>query len=110
MNKMVIFVLRHPKFPDVFIKGLVDGDYLFDEEAKQYGEGIIQYYQGGNLRWRFPVNPFMKGSIRWSSYEGLKEIISKDEEAFAHEVFKGDKNVTKVVTDEMRIEREVLTW
>ena len=107
---MVLFVLRHPRFPDVFIKGLVDGDYLFDEEAKEHADGIIQYYQGANRRWRFPVNPFLKGSIKWNSYEGLKEIISKDEEKFALEVFNGDESITKIVTDDARIEREVLTW
>ena len=107
---MVIFVLRHPKFPDVFIKGLVDGDFLLDEDAKQFADGIIQYYQSDKLRWRFPVNPFMKGSIKWNAYERLKEFISQDEESFACDVFRPDKSITKIITDEARIEREVLTW
>ena len=110
MNKMVIFVIRHSRFPNVFIKGLVDGDYLLDEEAKKYAEGIIQYYQGDNLRWRFPVNPFMKGSIKWNSYEELKQFISDHEENLALKIFEGDKNLTKFVYGDWKIEREVLTW
>jgi len=50
MNKMVVFYIMHKNYPNISIKGLVDGDYLFDEEAKQYAEGIVQYYQGDNLR------------------------------------------------------------
>ena len=36
MNKMVVFFIKHPNHPDVSIKGLIDGDYLLDEEAMQY--------------------------------------------------------------------------
>ena len=102
--------MRHQRFPDVFIKGLIDADYLFDDEAKQHADGIIQYYQGNFLRWRFPANPFLKGSIKWNTYEGLKEIISQDEEKFAFEVFNGDESMTMMVTEDARIEREVLVW
>ena len=110
MNKMVVFYLKHPNFPDVVIKGLVDGDYLFDEEVKQHAEGIVQYYQADNLRWAFPANQFMKNSIKWNAYEEMKEIISQDEEKFAQEVFRGDKNLTSSRYNEMVIIREVLTW
>lgn len=110
MNKMVVFFIKHPNFPDVSIKGLIDGDYLLDEDAMQYAEGIIQYYQGDNLRWDFPVNPFMLHSIKWNAFEELKEIISRDEKAFACEVFKGDKSISNFGNDEMIIKREVLTW
>ncbi|WP_458406044.1 hypothetical protein [Methanobrevibacter sp.] len=110
MNKMVIFLVRHPRFPDVFIKGLVDGDYLLDEEAQEYAEGIIQYYQKDKLRWRFPVNQFMKNSIKYNSYEELKRIIDDNEKDFACTVFKGDKNKTYCTFEDLKIEREVLTW
>ena len=110
MNKMVVFLIRHPKFPDVGIKGVVDGDYLLDEEAKKYAEGIIQYYQGSDVRWDFPVNEFMKNSIKWNAYEELKRIISDNEEDLAETVFEGDKSKDKCHYDGMLIEREVLTW
>ena len=110
MNKMVIFLIRHPKFRDVKIRGLVDGDYLLDEEAQKYAEGIIQYYQGDNLRWEFPVNEFMKHSIKWNAYEELKQRISDNEKDFACEVFKGDKSQTTMHYGEMVIIRDVITW
>ncbi|WP_305513004.1 MULTISPECIES: hypothetical protein [unclassified Methanobrevibacter] len=110
MNKMVVFFIKHPNHPDVSIKGLIDGDYLLDEEAMQYAGGIIQYYQGDNLRWDFPVNPFMKNSIKWNDFEELKGIISRDEKSFAFMVFEGDENVSNFGNDEMIIEREVITW
>ena len=110
MNKMVVFYLKHKNYADVVIKGLVDGDYLFDDEIKKYGNGIIQYYQGDNLRWDFPVNPFMKDSKIWKAFEYLKELISKDEEKFAKEVFEGDKSIITKKYNDMVIIREVLTW
>jgi hypothetical protein len=100
----------HKNYPNISIKGLVDGDYLFDEEAKQYAEGIVQYYQGDNLRWEFPVNPFMKGSKKWNEYEKYREIVINNEEDFAREVFKGDKSQTSMHYGEMVIIREVITW
>ena len=110
MNKMVVFLIRHPKYPDVAIKGLVDGDYLLDEEAQKYAEGIIQYYQGDNIRWEFPVNEFMKNSIKWNSFEELKRIIADNDKDFACTVFEGDKTKINCRYDGMFIEREVLTW
>lgn len=107
---MVVFFIRHPKFPDVAIKGLIDGDYLLDEEAQQYAEGIIQYYQGDNIRWKFPVNAFMKHSIKWNAYEELKQFISDNEKDFACTVFKGDKNKINCRYKDIFIDREVLTW
>ncbi len=107
---MVIFLIRHPKFRDVKIRGLVDGDYLLDEEAQKYSEGIIQYYQSDKLRWDFPVNEFMKHSIKWNAFEELKKIISDNEKDLACEIFKGDKSVTYCSYDDMKIDREVLTW
>lgn len=110
MNKMVIFLIRHPKFRDVKIRGLVDGDYLLDEEAQKYAEGIIQYYQGDNLRWEFPVNEFMKHSIKWNAYEELKQRISDNEKDLASRIFEGDKNLTFCLYEDLKIDREVLTW
>ncbi len=110
MNKMVVFLIRHPRFPDVSIKGLVDGDYLLDEEAQKYAEGIIQYYQGDKIRWEFPVNQFMKHSIKWNAYEELKQIISDNEKDLACTIFEGDKTKINCKYDDMVIEREVLTW
>ena len=110
MNKMVVFYLKHPNFPDVVIKGLVDGDYLLDDEMRQYADGIVQYYQGDNLRWEFPANQFMKNSIKWNAYEEMKNIISEDEENFALNIFEGDKNLTSSRYKEMVVIREVLTW
>lgn len=107
---MVVFFIRHPKFNDVSIKGLVDGDYLLDEKAQEFADGIIQYYQGDNLRWEFPVNQFMKHSIKWNAYEELKEEISANEKDLAHTIFKGDKNLTFCSYNDMKIDREVLTW
>ena len=110
MNKMVVFLIRHPRHTDVSIKGLVDGDYLFDDEAKEFAEGIIQYYQGDNLRWDFPANQFMKHSIKWNAYEELKEVISNAEEDLALKIFEGDKNQTYCSYGNFKIDREVLTW
>ena len=107
---MVIFVMRHSRFPNVFIKGLVDGDFLFDEQAQEYAEGIIQYYQGDALRWRLPVNPFMKGSIKWNTYEELKQFIVDHEKELALKIFEGDKNQSTFLYVDWKIEREVLTW
>ena len=110
MNKMVVFLIRHPRHNDVSIRGLVDGDYLFDEQAKEYAEGIIQYYQGDNLRWEFPANQFMKHSIKWNAYEELKDYISSVEEDLALKIFEGDKNVAYISYEDFKIDREVLTW
>lgn len=110
MNKMVIFLIRHPKFNDVSIRGMVDSDYLLDEQAQEFAEGIIQYYQGDNLRWDFPVNQFMKHSIKWNAYEELKQIISENEKELAFTIVKGDKNLTYCKYNDMKIDREVLTW
>ena len=107
---MVLFLIRHPAHSDVKIRGLVDGDFLFDEEAKQYAEGIIQYYQGDNLRWRFPVNPFMLHSIKWNCYEELKQFISDNEEDLALRIFEGDKTQTYCSFGDFKVDREVLTW
>ena len=110
MNKMVVFLIRHPRHNDVSIRGLVDGDYLFDEQAKEYADGIIQYYQGDNLRWEFPANQFMKHSIKWNAYEGLKDYISSVEEDLALKIFEGDRNVAYISYEDFKIDREVLTW
>ena len=110
MNKMVIFLIRHPNFKDVSIKGLVDSDYLLDERAQEFAEGIIQYYQGDNLRWEFPANQFMKHSIKWNAYEELKDMISANERDLACTILRGDKNLTFCAYDDMKIDREVLTW
>ena len=110
MNKMVVFFIRHPKFSDVSIKGLVDGDYLLDSEAQEFADGIIQYYQADKLRWEFPANQFMKHSIKWNAFEELKETISANEKELACEIFKGDKNLTYCSFKDMKIDREVLTW
>ena len=110
MNKMVVFVIHHSRFPDVTIKGLIDGDYLLDDEARQYAQGIIQYYQGDKLRWKFPANPLMKNSIKWNAFEELKSILSDNEEEFASLVFRGDKNQTFCLYEDMKVDREVLTW
>ncbi|WP_296783699.1 hypothetical protein [Methanobrevibacter sp.] len=110
MNKMVVFLIRHPRHNDVSIRGLVDGDYLFDEQAKEYADGIIQYYQGDNLRWEFPANQFMKHSIKWNAYEELKDYISSVEEDLALKIFEGDRNVAYISYEDFKIDREVLTW
>ena len=107
---MVIFLIRHPKFRDVTIRGLVDGDYLLDPEAQKYAEGIMQYNQGDNLRWEFPANQFMKHSIKWNAYEELKQRISDNEEDLASRIFEGDKNVPFCLYEDLKIDREVLTW
>jgi len=110
MNKMVVFYIKHKNYPNISIKGLIDADYLFDEEAQQYAAGIIQYYQGDNLRWKFPVNPFMKDTKIWKEYEKFREIVINNERDFACEVFRGDKSQTTVHYDEMVIIRDVITW
>ncbi len=107
---MVLFLIRHPRFPDVFLKGLVDGDYLFDEEAKEFAEGIIQYYQKDKLRWSFPVNVFMRNSIKYNAYEELKMRVADNEEEIALLIFEGDKDKTNCRYEDLFIEREVLTW
>ena len=110
MNKMVLFIIWHSRFPDITVKGLVDGDFLLDEEAQQYAEGIIQYYQGPNLRWKFPVNKFMKHSIKWNAYEEFKEFILANEKDLACTIFKGGKDKINCRYEGLFIEREVLTW
>ena len=110
MNKMVVCLIRHPKFRDVTVKALIDADILLDEETREFSQGIIQYYQGDNIRWEFPVNQFMKHSIKWNAYEELKEMISSNEENLACEILKGDKNKTFCSYNDMKIDREVLTW
>ena len=110
MNKMVLFLIRHPAHRDVKIRGLVDGDFLFDDDAKQYVDGIIQYYHGERLRWEFPVNIFMKHSIKWNCYEELKDFISANEKDLALKIFEGDKTVSYCSFDDYKIDREVLTW
>ena len=110
LNKMVVFYIKHQNYPNISIKGLVDGDYLFDDETKQFADGIIQFYQGDNLRWKFPVNPFMKGSKIWNEYEKIRQIVMDNEKDFACEVFKGDKSQTTMHYGEMVIIRDVLTW
>ena len=110
MNKMVICLIRHPKFRDVTIKGLIDADILLDRASQEFVEGIIQYYQADNLRWEFPVNQFMKHSIKWNAYEELKDMILANEKELACEIFKGDKTKTFCSYKDMKIDREVLTW
>ncbi len=110
MNKMVVFFIKHPHHPDISVKGLIDADYLMDDEARQYAEGIVQYYQGDNLRWEFPVNPFMKGSIKWNEYEVIRKFLKINEKDFACEVLKGDKDQTTMHYADLVIIRDVLTW
>ncbi len=107
---MVIFLIRHPKFNDVSIRGLIDADILLDEETQKYSEGIIQYYKGDDLRWEFPPNQIIKHSIKWNAYEELKKMISANEKDLACEILKGDKTKTFCSYDDMKIDREVLTW
>ena len=110
MNKMVVFFIRHPRFPDITLKGLVDGDYLLDEEAQKYAEGIIQYYQGDNIRWEFPVNKFMRNSIKWNAYEEFRQFIQDNEKDIASTIFEGDKDKINCRYEHLFIQREVLTW
>ena len=110
MNKMVLFLMRHPAHSDVKIKGLVDGDFLFDEEAKLHADGIIQYYQKERLRWNFPINPFLMHSIKWNCYEEMKRDISENEKELALKIFEGDKTLTYCSFRDYKIDREVLTW
>ena len=110
MNKMVVFLIRHPRFSEVSIRGVVDADYAFDEEARPYSDRIIQYYQGDNLRWEFPANKFMKHSIKWNAYEELKNLISDDEQDLALKILEGDKSVSYIRYGNLNIDREVLTW
>jgi hypothetical protein len=52
----------------------------------------------------------MKHSIKWNAYEELKQRISDNEEDLASRIFEGDKNVPFCLYEDLKIDKEVLTW